>query len=169
MNRLRLTTGLTLLAGAAILGLAWPGERALAQPTLLGTATNFTMSEYFAPPHDLQMKSLVSGREAQPQTGGRYLIKGLRIETFDEQGTQQAVVEAPECVYDGTTRTARSAGRLRAVSTQGQFIVTGEGFLWRQDDSMLLISNRVHTIVRDNTMMQAGEPGGNRADTRAKP
>ena len=85
-------TCLTLLAGAVILGIPGRGGRALAQPALFGTATNFTMSEYYAPPHDTQMNSLITGREAQPQPGGRYLIKGLRIETFDEAGGKESVV-----------------------------------------------------------------------------
>ena len=173
MNRFRIKTGLSLLAGGAILSFIWHGGLACAETPLLGTATNFTMSEYYSSPHDLQMKSLISGREAQPQAGGRYVIKGLRIETFDENGARQAVVEAPECVYDGAKRVASSASHLRVVSGRGQFVVEGEGFLWQQDESKLLISNRVHTIVRDNTIMPAGDqnasPRGGNADSRAKP
>ena len=150
MNRLHATTGLIVLAGVIAFGLPRRGERALAQSTLLGTATNFMMSEYYPAPQDLQMKSLISGREAQPQTGGRYLIKGLRIETFDENGTRQAIVEAPDCIYDGTKRVAMSASHLRVVAGSGQFTVEGYGFLWQQDESKLLISNRVHTIIRDS-------------------
>ena len=33
----------------------------------------------------------------------------------------------------------------------GKFRVEGDGFLWRQNDSFLTISNHVHTVI-ENTM-----------------
>jgi hypothetical protein len=114
----------------------------------VGTASNFTMSEYYDAPNEKQMKSLILGAEAQPQPGGRYLIKGLHLELFTEKGERQMIVEAPECVYDGAKRMANSSGRLQAQSGDGRFFVEGEGFLWRQDAVTLTISNRVHTTLR---------------------
>lgn len=115
----------------------------------MGTASKFTMSEYHDAPNETRMKSLIKGLEAQPLPGGRYLIKQLRLELFDESGKPQAIVEAPECVYDAVKRTADSGGELRVDSGDGALSIQGTGFLWRQDESTLTISNKVHTTIRD--------------------
>jgi len=40
-------------------------------------------------------------------------------------------------------------------TADGQFFTEGEGFLWRQNESILTISNRVHTVIR---LVQTGAP-----------
>lgn len=121
----------------------------LAQPAFVGTASNFTMSEYYDAPNERQMKSLITGAEAQPQTGGLYLIKGLKIEMFGETGERQTIIQAPECVYDAAQRTANSPGRLQVQTADGRYYIEGEGFIWRQDAGSLTISNQVHTTIRE--------------------
>ena len=116
-----------------------------AQPAVIGPASHFTMSEYFDPPHETQMKSLITGAEAQPLPGGRFLIKELRLELFNESGKVETVVEAPECVYDVVNRTADSPGHLSMHSGDGRYSMQGEGFLWRQDAGSITISNKFHT------------------------
>lgn len=139
--------GLLVLAiGAARFATCLP---ATAQTTFAGSAGNFTMNEYYDPPYEHRMKSLITGVEAHPQPGGRHRIKGLRIELYDENGKQDMIVEAPECVYDSVKRLAHSPGRIKAWTGDGQFYIEGEGFLWRQDASTITISNQVRTIIRD--------------------
>ena len=112
-------------------------------------ANNFSTSEYYTnltqPP---QVKTRVSGKRAEPQGPGRYLIKELRIETFHPDGKPEVVIEAPECIYDYTSRMASSAGHLKIRTGDGQFAVTGEGFLWQPATPNLIISNRVNTLIR---------------------
>jgi len=38
-------------------------------------------------------------------------------------------------------------GRLKLRTGDGNYRVTGEGFLWRQNDSSLTISNNVRTVI----------------------
>ena len=114
-------------------------------------ASDFTSVEYFEPPHQQQIRSRLSGAEAQPASGGRLVIKQLKLETFDARGQTEMIVNAPECIYDTFNRTASSAGHLQAQTGDGRFRVEGDGFLWRQNDSFLTISNNVHTAI-DNTM-----------------
>jgi hypothetical protein len=121
----------------------------MAQSMSSVTASNFTMVEYRDPPFETRMKSLITGAEAQPLPGGLYFIKKLKLELYSESGELQMVVEAPQCVYDGAEREARSPGYFKARSGDGQYHVEGEGFLWRQDASTLTISNQVHTIIRE--------------------
>ena len=114
----------------------------------MGHASDFTSVEYYPAPNQQQMKSRLSGAEAQPLAGGLLAIKQLKLETFGPDGKSEIVVNAPECVYDQLSGTASSAGRLQVQYEEGKIRVEGEGFLWRQSDSFLTISNRVSTVLQ---------------------
>jgi hypothetical protein len=62
-------------------------------------------------------------------------------------GRPEIVVNAPECTYDQLNGTASSPGRLQVQYQEGKIRVEGEGFLWRQTDSFLTISNRQRTVL----------------------
>ena len=134
-----------LLVAGMILFFAIPNGRT--QPNGVQHASDFTSVEYFEPPHQQQMKSRLSGAEAQPQAGGLLVIKQLKLETFDVNGKPEIIVNAPECVYDTLNGVASSPGHLQMQTGDGKFRVEGEGFLWRQNDSFLTISNNVHTVI----------------------
>ena len=104
-------------------------------------------TEYYEPPHQQQVKSILSGAEAPPQPGGLLIIKQLKLRTFGVDGTPEKVVTAPECIYDTLGATASSAGPLQLQNVDGKFLVEGEGFLWRQTNSLLTISNNVRTLI----------------------
>ena len=117
-------------------------------------------AEYFDPPHETQMKSLLEGAKAQPQEGGRILIAGAKMQTFRVSGEPVMAVEAPECVYDSGQRSVNSAGPLRMRAVDGRFYLEGEGFLWQQTNSSLFVSNHVHTIIHQDLLRPpaAGAP-----------
>jgi hypothetical protein len=48
-------------------------------------------------------------------------------------------------VLDGI---ASSPGHLELQSGDGNMDTTGDGFLWRQSDYSLTISNNVHTVIK---------------------
>ena len=108
-------------------------------------------------PYETQMKSLLQGAEAEPQSGGQTLIRSLKLKTFSETGELQMLVQAPECVF-ATLRdsnsvgavhyTVSSGGHLTAQSGDGRFVFEGEGFLWQQTNNVLIISNRVQTVIQ---------------------
>lgn len=135
-----------LLAVGMILLFALPNG--LPQQTGVHHASDFTSIEYFEPPQQQQMKSRLSGAEAQPQAGGLLVIKQLKLETFDASGKPEMIVNAPECVYDTFQHTASSAGHLEAQSGDGRYRVEGDGFLWRQNDSFLTISNHAYSVIK---------------------
>ena len=120
---------------------------ACAQQNSSGHASDFTSVEYYEPPHHQQVKSRLSGAEASPQPGGLLVIKQLKVETFDLNGKPEIVVDAPECVYDTLNGVATSPGQLQMRTGDGRFRVEGEGFLWRQTNSLLTISNRTRTVI----------------------
>jgi hypothetical protein len=140
-----------LLALACAVAWGWFVSPVLAQTSSVGTASDFKTSEYFDPPHENQVKLLVTGAEAQMQSGGRYLIRNLKLETFRENGQRELTVEAPECLFDSARRVASSAGHLQVEAGDGRFRVEGDGFLCnlQSDKSSLTISNRVRTLIRE--------------------
>ena len=140
---LPLVTGL-LIAGAVLFLAATDGD-----PQMASVAPNgFTSVEYYAQPNQTRVKSRMSGAEAQPLAGGQLAVKQLKLETFSTNGSPQVVVEAPECVYDMVNRTANSAGHLQLQNGDGKLRVEGDGFLWRQDDSSLTLSNNVYSAIK---------------------
>jgi hypothetical protein len=121
---------------------------ARAQSNTMSHASDFSSVEYYPAPNQQQMRSRLSGVEAQPLPGGLLAIKGLELETFELNGKPEIVVNAPECTYDQLNGTASSPGRLQVQYQEGKIRVAGEGFLWRQSDSHLTISNRVSTVLQ---------------------
>jgi len=122
-------------------------SRGLPQSNVVSHANDFSSVEYYPAPHQQQMRSRLSGAEAQPLPGGLLAIKQLKLETFGLNGKPEIVVSAPECVYDQLNGTASSPGQLQVQTGDGKIQVEGEGFLWRQNDSFLTISNRVSTVI----------------------
>ena len=112
-----------------------------------GHSSDFNRLEYYPAPHELQVKTRLSGAEATP-LGAQLAIKQLRLETFDLDGKTEIIVTAPDCIYDPNTDEASSAGPLQVRAGDGRFSLEGTGFLWRQNDSFLNISNNVHSTLR---------------------
>jgi hypothetical protein len=137
--------GVALLAGCKKSGEIAPVVSP--QTNVVSHASNFTSVEYFDPPNQLQMKFRLAGAEAQPLAGGLLLIRQFHLETFDSNGTPGLVVKAPHCVYDTQRGVASSAGHLRLETADGSSHVEGDGFLWRQTNSFLTISNNVKTVI----------------------
>lgn len=127
-----------------------------AQQTTTGHANDFSSVEYFEPPHQTLMKSRLSGAEAQPLAGGLLVIKQLKLETFDTNGTPGLIVKAPECVYDTLHGVASSPGHLRLETSDASSHVEGDGFLWRQANSFLTISNNVQTVIETGPKKKTG-------------
>ena len=111
-------------------------------------ATDFTSDEYFQPPNQQQVKMRLSGASASPLPGGLLEIKDLRIETFNLSGKSEEVVRAPECIYAPYDGLANSAGHVDLATSDGKIAISGDGFLWRQSDNSLTISNNVHTLIK---------------------
>ena len=112
---------------------------------------------YYPPPHEKQLKSLLTGARAQPQTNGMYLITEAKFETFLENGQREMLVESPQCFYnERSDQTVHSEGPLSIKAADGKFSIAGDGFQWKTN-STLFISNRVHTIVHPE-LLQAPVP-----------
>lgn len=109
-------------------------------------ASDFTSVEYYEAPFQRVMKSRLHGADGQPQ-GPLLLIQQLKLELFGTNGLLQAVIKAPDCVYDTQKGLANSPNHLWVESADGKSHVEGDGFLWRQQVQFLTISNHVHTVI----------------------
>jgi hypothetical protein len=125
-----------------------------AQVPLGGTATDFNTVEYFEVPHQQQVKTRLSGAQAQPLSGGLLLIKQLKLEMFDEDGKTQFIARAPECIYDPVHGQASSPGEVHLRTGNGELTIDGEGFLWQQNISFFIISNQVQTLIQKMPVIQ---------------
>jgi len=115
----------------------------------VGSGKGIKFSEYYDPPHESQMKWLLEGESAVPLgLSGRVVqITKARAETFRETGASELIVEAPQCVYDADQHLVSSPGLLHLRTGDGSFSLDGQGFALQQADSVLFVSNLVHSIV----------------------
>ena len=98
-----------------------------------------------------RITSLLTGDQAIPQRNGTVLVKGARLETYKYDGEQRKVdliMEAPTCFFEFRTRVASSSGPMRVFRADGGAVLEGRGFFWRQNPSLLVISNNVRTITK---------------------
>jgi hypothetical protein len=131
-----------------------------AQPGFSGNATDFTSVEYYPPPDEAQVKLQLSGAEANPLPGGLLVIKQFKLQLFNTNGEAQAIVSAPECTYDTVHGLANSAGPLFLQNGDGKIRVQGTGFLWRESDSFLKISNDVKTVIENGMVAPVARQTG---------
>jgi len=141
----------SLAAGAGLLFAIALGVGA--QQNGLQHANNFTSTEYYGPTNQQQIKSILSGAEALPQPGGLLIIKQLKLEMFSPDGRLEWVVNAPECVYDTFKGVANSPGHLEVRTGDGKIRTDGDGFLWRQSEQKLTISNNVCSVIENGAII----------------
>ena len=120
-----------------------------AQTIPITQATGSRFRYYYEPPNGTQLKALVTVATMVPL--GKTTLQGtqLHIETFRESGEPEAVIDAPDCVYDHATRTASSAGFVKARTGDGKMTLEGTGFHLSLTDMVLTISNNVRTVYGD--------------------
>ena len=133
--------GVLLVLLTAVAGL--PG-----QMLNFGRVKDFSVPDYFDPPNQNQLKSRLSGKEAEPQRGGLFVIKEIKLESFRLDGFCEFRITAPACTYDTQRRTAYSASEVHLESGDGSLVVEGRGFLWQQTNSLIIISNDQRTVIR---------------------
>jgi hypothetical protein len=141
-----------LFTGAPLAAVLFCLARLHAQSLPAGAdASDFSSVEYFDAPHQQQVKSEISGAEAEPIEGGLLRIKQVKLERFGVDGKSQFVVNAPECVFNPMNGDAYSPGEVHMKTGDEELRMDGQGFLWRQSESFLIISNHVQTIYQKVT------------------
>lgn len=146
--RCGLSRWVALLVWFALLATVAFGQRVL-------EIKGFQTADFFDPPNETQMKSLLKGERARPIDNDRVLVSDVELTTFQKAGERELIIRAPECEYNQRTDTATSAGPLHVQTADGRFSIEGEGFFWTKTNSFLRISNRVHTVIQPELMNPA--------------
>ena len=118
-----------------------------------GQASDFSAVEYF--PNSQQIHIRTSGSEGSQVGDTLYLVKNFKLEWFASDGHLQQVATAPECLIDQVKNTANSASHLVLQSGDGKTRVEGDGFLWRQTEQWLTISNHLFQVT-DSSLAKTG-------------
>lgn len=107
------------------------------------------------PEYDRQtgkIRSMLSSATAVQPQNGPIRLTGVRVETYSYDGGQRKVdlvVEAPHCFFDVEKRIANSPGAVNVYRTDRRVSLTGEGFAWNSESGLLVVSNKVRTVVLD--------------------
>src|ERR1017187_1460007 len=103
--------------------------------------------EDYPPQNQAQMKSLLEAAKALPLSNNVSLLIQVKMQTFRTNGQPQWLVQTPRCFHDSDRHAANSTEPLHVQTADGKFYTDGDGFLWTETNSMLVISNHVHTAV----------------------
>jgi lipopolysaccharide export system protein LptA len=80
--------------------------------------------------------------------GDTELIQELQLVLFTSEGRSNLVVATPQCVFDLRNKVVSSTNTLQARSVSGGLSLEGQGFECRLADEHLVVSNRVHAVIR---------------------
>ena len=115
--------------------------------------TGYQASDYYGPPHETRMKTLLEGAKAQMQSDRKtWLLTRPKLQTFSERGEREIIIQAPQCLFDEARHTVSSAGPITMQTADGKYFLDGEGFVFSQTNSSLIISNKVHTTIQQEMM-----------------
>jgi hypothetical protein len=136
-----------LLCAVASIGLV---TAVWAQLGSAGKIRGFRLPEFYQTDGGARgpLKTLITGAEAQPNASGSVAVTEMRIQTYEEQGATNIIARAPQCQVDLGNRLVWSTGRLEVATANGQFFTEGqEGFFCRMSNTVLILSNRVRTVI----------------------
>ncbi len=141
----QLRLGAVALAGLAVLTLLARAQTV----SFLKSASGVKYPDYYDPPNQSKLRTLVQGAAAVPEGKGRLRVKNLHVESFRLNGEPEGVVDAPDCLYDHATQTITSGGDIQAWTADGRLHFAGTGFRFTLTNKSLIISNNFHTVIRD--------------------
>jgi hypothetical protein len=123
-----------------------------------GTGLKFPEYYEMPPPgtnRGFPLKGLLSGEQGRHLSNSIYLVIGMRLEHYEFEGMTNLLALAPECLFNTDTRLAWSTGRLEIVGRGGALTIQGnQGFQASLTNSILIISNRVRTVIERGTLNQ---------------
>ena len=118
------------------------------------------IAEYYGRPNQKQMSLFLEGARLQPLTNDQLFVTEPRLQTFSVQGETNLTAQAPRCIMDRRRGTISSSGPIQAQLAQGRFLISGDGFLLRQTNSDLTISNHVRTLLQPEMLARASAEAG---------
>ena len=99
-----------------------------------------------------KIRAVIRLRGATAKLTGQVPVEEFHREVYSTDGRTNLLISATNCVFDVRNHAAFSSDRVRVVSGDGRLIIEGLGFIWRQTNNTLVISNQVHTRVSGGTL-----------------
>jgi lipopolysaccharide export system protein LptA len=121
--------------------------------------------EFYDPPWQSQLRSLVQGARAETLASNQVLISQAKVQNYRTNGEAEFVGEAPQCTYDRDAHSVSSPGTIRLQTGDGKLVIQGTGFRWIQTNGMLFISNAVHTDLSAGLWQSRPGQGGTQGAT----
>lgn len=118
---------------------------------------DFVWPDYYPPPHETQLRFRLRAAEATPSEGSWVQVRQVTLARFSPQGQTELFVQAERCLFHTGTQEARSEGPLELRLQGDRMTLEGVGFLWRQTNGWLVVSNRVRTHLRGGWLPRPGE------------
>lgn len=109
-----------------------------------------------------RLKTLVTGKSAEPQTNGWMLVSDPRIVHFLPSGATNVVATSVACFLnpDPRSRTISSTNALTIVAGTNQMRVEGIGYFGHLTNLFFIISNDVSTVIRQELAKSASTNAG---------
>ena len=152
----RRSSWLLAAGGAAVLGLFFVLPLA-GQLSRRFKARDVKFPEFYENPmtgksQTNKLKGILMGAEGQYLSNELFLVTQMQLEHYQPDGRTNVVAKAPQCFFDNEARVAWSTGRLEVIGVNGGLKITGnEGFQVQMTNSSLIVSNRVRTVLRQES------------------
>lgn len=119
---------------------------------------DFVWPEYYPPPNEKQLRFRLQAAKAEPAEGAWVRVREVVLERYAADGRVELHVQTPRCDFHTATQEARSDGPLEVRIQSDRLVLEGQGFLWRQSNAWLVVSNRVRTVLRGGWLAEQVGP-----------
>ena len=142
------------LACAVCAGTTW---LARAQFASGGVGKDFTYPFYWPATSGVARKKfVVTGHEFRPVTNGVFALTQARVESFREDGTTLVwTATSPACLVNINSGEAHGGTNVFFRTADDRLFSTGVGFLWQQNNSVLILSNKAFTWMDTKKLTNA--------------
>ncbi len=106
---------------------------------------DFVVEDYYADQD--QRKSVLYGASAVSSGEGAITINQLRLDLFQEDGSQNLRVETELCDFDEKKGLVKSNREVKISRSNGRFSLSGTGFEWAKDSRVARVTQSVQTRI----------------------
>lgn len=106
---------------------------------------DFVVEDYY--PDQDQRKSVLYGASAVSSSEGSITINQLRLDLFQEDGSQNLRVETELCDFDEKKGLVTSSREVKISRSNGRFSLSGTGFEWAKDSRVARVTQSVQTRI----------------------
>jgi hypothetical protein len=119
-----------------------------AQTSRITEAKDFKLPLFYPSTAGVQrIKTVIAGERWRFVTNGLVHLTRPGITNYRPDGTLEWIATSPECTVDINTKEARGSTNVFFRTADDRLFQTGVGFLWQQNNSVLIVSNQVRTWI----------------------